>query len=204
MVSVAKHLGERKHHKGWRIPVQGFDHGIMMLNVSGVVKALLRIDDRLKATGTLQLNFSYIKTLSSPVLVGTTGISRRSAAHLGQTQGTAPIGATVSVKKRNGKYLADAVQERPMLARLWSTPRNSTCCQTATCHYILLPNPLDYHSRTMILENESEISLGVGPKLVSGRVETPAAILSSIIFNITWGTLSSVARIVRRTIWGTS
>lgn len=75
---------------------------------------------------------------------------------------------------------------------------------TATSHYILPPSPLDYHSRTMILENESDISLGVGPKWDSGKVETPAPILSSIIFNITWGTLSSVARIVRRTICGTN
>lgn len=117
--------------------------------------------------------------------VDTTGIGRRSESHLDQNQDTVPIDANVSVKKRNGKYLADAVQERPMLARLWCTPRNSTYRHTATCHYILLPNLLDYHSRTMILENESDISLGVGPRWVSGRVETPAAILSSIIFNIT-------------------
>lgn len=61
---------------------------------------------------------------------------------------------------------------------------------------------LDNHSRTMIFENESDISRGVGPTKVSGRVETPAPILSSIIFSSTLGTLSSVARIVRRTICG--
>lgn len=143
------------------------------------------------------------KMLSSPVWIYNWP-GRRGVARHDQSQKTTPLEATLSVKKRSEVPLPMLSENAPMLARLWCIRRNSSCCHAATCYYILLPGPFDYHSLTMILEKVSDISLGVGPKCVSGRVETPAAILSSIIFNITWGTPSSVARIVRRTICCTS
>lgn len=53
----------------------------------------------------------------------------------------------------------------------------------------------------MILANGSVICLSVEPKFDSGTVDIPAPILSSMSFRRTLGTLSSVARIVSRTIW---
>ncbi len=57
---------------------------------------------------------------------------------------------------------------------------------------------------TMMLRNESDMSLAVGGMYFSGIVEKPAAILSRMSFRTIGGTLSSVALTVRRTICAAS
>lgn len=73
-------------------------------------------------------------------------------------------------------------------------------CELSTNRKASRPAPPCAQSLTRMLENEADISLGVGLTYTSGRVDMPAPILSAISFKSTLGTLSSVALTVRRTI----
>lgn len=66
-----------------------------------------------QATGNLLLNSPYVQDAVFALVDGHNWLGRRSVAHLGQNQDTAPLDATFSVKKWNGNFLANAVRKRP-------------------------------------------------------------------------------------------